>query len=56
MKHDGKLGCKILPNDENEPLSTRSDKFELGTATPSELSRVLNLSDLGHFLVTDCRG
>ena len=47
MTHDGKLGCKMSPNDENEQLSTRSDKFELGKGTPSELCRVSNLSDFG---------
>lgn len=51
MTHDGKLGCKMSPNDENEQLSTRSDKFELGKGTPSELCRVSNLSDFGAFLV-----
>ena len=50
MTHDGKLGCKMSPNDENEQLSTRSDKFELGKGTPSELCRVSNLSDFGAFL------
>lgn len=47
MTHDGKLGCKMSPNDENEQLSTRSDKFELGKCTPFELCRVFNLSDFG---------
>lgn len=50
MTHDGKLGCKMSPNDENEQLSTRSDKFELGKGTPSELCRVSNLSDFGALL------
>jgi hypothetical protein len=49
MTHDGKLDCKMSPNDENEQLSTPSDKFELGLGkgTPSELCRVFNLSDFG---------
>lgn len=51
MTHDGKLGCKMSPNDENEQLSTRSDKFELGKGTPSELCRVSNLSDFGAILI-----
>ena len=46
MTHNGKLGCKMSPNDENEQLSTPSDKFELGKGTPSELCRVFNLSGL----------
>jgi hypothetical protein len=40
----------MSPNDENEQLSTRSDKFELGKGTPSELCRVSNLSDFGALL------
>jgi len=27
MTHDGKLGCKMSPNDENELLSNQSNKF-----------------------------
>lgn len=37
----------MSPNDENEQLSTRSDKFELGKGNPFELCRVFHLSDFG---------
>lgn len=37
----------MSPNDENEQLSTPSDKFELRKSTPSEFCRVFNLSDFG---------
>ncbi len=37
----------MSPNDENEQLSTPSDKFELRKSTPSEFCRVFNLSNFG---------
>lgn len=40
----------MSPNDENEQLSTPSDKFELRKSTPSEFCRVFNLSDFGALL------
>ena len=55
MTHNGKLGCKMSPNDENEQLSTPSDKFELGKGTPSELCRVFNLSDFCRIDGTCCQ-
>ncbi len=34
MTHDGKLGCKMSPNDENEQLSTHRISFSRENARP----------------------